>query len=377
MGQILLPTYTDLKTGERKTSAVWWIRYYRNGQRHSESSHSKKKTDAATLLKQREGAIANGEPVTSRIARLTFDEAVKDVVTDYRINGKRSRDDVERRIRLHLEPYFGQCRMTIITTADLRQYVAARQEANAEPATINRELAIIRRAFRLARQSGKLLHVPYVPMLRENNVRTGFFERDQFEAVRTALPDALRGLVTFAYLTGWRIRSEVLPLTWARVDRTAKTVRLEPGTTKNAEGRMLLYGDLPEFVDVIDAQWTVHEQLKKQNVICPFVFTREGEPIKAFRKSWDKACAAAGYPAKIPHDFRRTAVRNFERAGVSRSVAMQITGHKTESVYRRYAIVSEGDLREGLGKLANPGMGQVWGKWRPSGRVATLKRSSK
>jgi integrase len=76
------------------------------------------------------------------------------------------------------------------------------------------------------------------------------------------------------------------------------------------------------------------------DVICPFVFTRDGEPVKAFRKSWDNACAAAGYPTKIPHDFRRTAVRNFERAGVSRSVAMQITGHKTESVYRRYAIVA-------------------------------------
>ena len=99
--------------------------------------------------------------------------------------------------------------------------------------------------------------------------------------------------------------------------------------------------------------------------------------MKAFRKSWDKACAAAGYPRKIPHDFRRTAVRNFERAGASRSVAMKITGHKTESVYRRYAIVSEGDIREGLGKLANQGMGHVQRKWRRSGRVTPLRRSSR
>ena len=93
--------------------------------------------------------------------------------------------------------------------------------------------------------------------------------------------------------------------------------------------------------------------------------------MKTFRKSWGKACAAAGYPTKIPHDFRRTAVRNFERAGVSRSVAMQITGHKTESVYRRYAIVSESDLREGLAKLA---MGQVQTKWSRSRRLATFGR---
>jgi integrase len=98
--------------------------------------------------------------------------------------------------------------------------------------------------------------------------------------VRAALPEPLRGLVTFAYFTGWRIPSEVLLLTWPQVDRTAKTIRLEPGTTKNADGRMLPYGDLPELVEVIDAQWTVHEQLKTRSVICPFVFTRDGEPVK-------------------------------------------------------------------------------------------------
>ena len=74
--------------------------------------------------------------------------------------------------------------------------------------------------------------------------------------------------------------------------------------------------------------------------------------IRDFRKVWKNACAAAGVPGRIPHDLRRTAVRNLERAGVPRSVAMQLTGHKTESVYRRYAIVSESDLAEGTAKLA-------------------------
>jgi len=177
----------------------------------------------------------------------------------------------------------------------------------------------------------------------------GFFKFASHLRRRAALPDDLRGVVTFAYLTGWRINSEVLPLNWSQVNRTARTVRLEPGTTKNSEGRMLPYGDHPELVELIDAQWQAHEL--------------------SFRKAWNKACKAAGYPGKIPHDFRRTAVRNLERAGVSRSAAMKITGHKTENVYRRYAIVSEGDLREGLGKLAG-GTGQVWGKWRRTGRIA-------
>ena len=66
--------------------------------------------------------------------------------------------------------------------------------------------------------------------------------------------------------------------------------------------------------------------------------------MKSFWKAWKTACKAAGAPGRIPHDFRRTAVRNLERAGVPRSVAMKMVGHKTEAIYRRYAIVSDSDL---------------------------------
>jgi hypothetical protein len=137
----------------------------------------------------------------------------------------------------------------------------------ASNAEINRELAIIKRTYRLARQAGKLLHVPHIPMLAKNNVRQGFFERDAFEATRAALPEALRGVITFAYLTGWRVQSEILPLQWAQVDRAAQTLRLEPGQTKNAEGRTLPYGLLPELAELIDAQWQAGERLKQADMI--------------------------------------------------------------------------------------------------------------
>lgn len=94
-----------------------------------------------------------------------------------------------------------------------------------------------------------------------------------------------------------------------------------------------------------------HEALKAKGVICRSIFHRRGRPIKGFRASWASACTAAGYPGRIPHDLRRSAVRNMERAGLSRSVAMQLTGHKSEAVYRRYAITSEADLREGVDPL--------------------------
>ena len=121
--------------------------------------------------------------------------------------------------------------------------------------------------FTLAAQVGKVLHRPHLPMLREHNVRTGFFEREEFEAVRDALPDPHRPVVTFAYFTGWRVASEVLSLQWRLIDRTAGIVRLDVGTTKNDAGRVFPYGDLlPELRDTVETQWLVHEWLQANGV---------------------------------------------------------------------------------------------------------------
>jgi integrase len=219
-------------------------------------------------------------------------------------------------------------------------------------ATIQNELAALKRMFALAIRAGKANHRPYIPSLKVNNVRTGFFEEPEFRAVLGHLPADLQPLVSFLYLTGWRV-GEVLPLTWKQVDLNAWIVRLEPGTTKNDEGRVFPVAALPVLVDILKTQWK-HTQAVAQRTgqIIPWVFHRDGRPIREFRDAWRRACSAAGLPGRIPHDFRRTAVRNLERAGVPRSVAMKLTGHKTESVYRRYAIVSEADLAAGVAKLA-------------------------
>ena len=157
--------------------------------------------------------------------------------------------------------------------------------------------------------------------------------------------------MTVAYITGWRIAAELLPLQWRQVDFKAGPLRLEPGTTKNKDGRM--FAMTPDLRRVLEEQRAATEALQRRSGrIIPHVFHRRGKPIKDFRKSWETACGLAGSPGRIPHDFRRTAVRNLERAGVSRSAAVKMVGHKTESVYKRYAIVSESDIREAAEKLA-------------------------
>jgi integrase len=362
----------------KKRGNIWWVRYYRDGKRHEESSHSTKKRDAIDLLKRREGAIVNGEPVTAKIGRLRFEEAAEDLLNDYRANRKRSLKDVQRRIELHLKPYFGGRRVSTITPDDVRKYIVQRQSATTTTrrahtvrrkdgtlrhvpertrtitapsnGEINRELTALKRIFSLARQAGKLFVVPYVPMLQEDNTRTGFFERDQFECVRANLPAPIQPVVTFAHITGWRILSEVLPLEWRQVDFSAGEVRLDPGTTKNREGRVFPF--TTELRTLLEQQREVRDQLKHdRGLICPYVFHRNGQPIKSFIVGWREACRRAACPGRIPHDFRRTAVRNLVRAGIPERVAMKMTGHKTRSVFERYNIVSEGDLRDAARKL--------------------------
>jgi integrase len=333
----------------RRRGTIWWLRYYRNGKRHEESSGSEKKGVARDLLREREGKVAAGVPVSARMARYRFADAARDIETDYLVNKRRSIGELQRRIRLHLEPWFGGRRMADISADDVRAFSKERLEAGAAPAEVNRELAILKRMFSLAVKANRLTHKPHIPMLQEHNTRTGFVDDAQFLAIRDKLPVAAQRVVEFAYATGWRIQSEVLPMEWRQVDRKAGEVRLDAGTTKNGEGRVFPFTSA--LRRLFDELWKEHEALKQAGTICPYVFHRQGARMKSIRGAWDTACTDAGYPGRIPHDLRRSAVRNMERSGLSRSVAMQLTGHKTEAVYRRYAITSEADLREGVRRL--------------------------
>ena len=343
----------------RQRGTIWWIKYYRNGRPYEESSRSSKEGDARRLLRIREGDVERGAPVTPKLGRLRFEEAGQDVINDYTTNGKRSLRVARRRIEKHLKPYFRGRRMASITTSDVRAYIAHRQatpivtgkgderrERQVSNAEINRELTIFKRMFNLAVQAGKLMAKPHIALLQEDNVRTGFLEREQYEAVLEHLPPALKPVITFAYITGWRIPSEVVKIQWRQVDFAGGVIRLDPGTTKNREGRV--FPMTAELRKLLEKQRTGSP---RRPSIVPWVFHRSGERIVSLLKAWKAACVAAGCPGLIPHDLRRTAVRNLVRAGIPERVAMQMTGHKTRSVFERYNIVSEGDLTAAAQRL--------------------------
>jgi integrase len=188
-------------------------------------------------------------------------------------------------------------------------------------------------------------------LLRENNRRKGFFEPDQYHAFVRKMPEYLRPVIRTAYITGWRIKSEILTRQKHNVDFDAGWLRLEPGEGKSGEGRN--FPLMPQLREVLAEQLEITGALERiTGQIIPWLFHKNGQPIGSFRKAWATACKRAGLASKIPHDFRRTAVRNLERAGVPRSAAMAMVGHQTESIYRRYAIADERMLKEGATKLA-------------------------
>ena len=372
-----------------KRGNVWWLKYSdRKGKVIRESSESTKKMVAKRMLERREGEIAQGKVPGILFERVKFDELAEDIIVDYRINKKKSLDRVQLSVK-HLLSEFEGVRVPDITTPRIQAYVAKRMEwtcldcqhrfpfngerhcpscgktklkKGASNATINREMAALRRILNLgARQTPpRVNRVPYIPMLKENNTRKGFFEHADFIALRDALPDYLKPFVTFGYRVGWR-EQEVASLTWADVDRQNGIVTLKVGETKNDEGRTVyLDGELRELFE------TLWQQRKKKASLSPYVFlNRTGTgPIGNIKKSWNNACRKIGlgygyritgeyvqkWESKLPagpifHDLRRTAVRNMVRSGVPERVVMMISGHKTRAVFDRYNIVNDADLK--------------------------------
>ncbi|MBW3553721.1 MAG: site-specific integrase [Gemmatimonadetes bacterium] len=302
------------------------------------------------LLRRRMEEMGRGRLIGPTAERVTFEDLRDGLMRDYEVNGRRSIDRAKGCLD-RLGEFFGMARALEITTDRLNSYVLHRQEDGVARATIRRELAILRRAFTLAVRAGRIPQAPAFPSLSVDNARKGFLDGETLERVVSELPEPLRPVVRFAAFTGWR-KGEILSLTWGQVDFEAGVIRLEPGTTKNGEGREFPFRVLPPLAELVEAQREQTRALEReQGRIIPHVFHRDGKRIKSMRTAWDAACRRAGVPDAIFHDLRRTAVRTLERAGVSRSVAMKLTGHKTEVVYRRYAIADAAALAEGVEKL--------------------------
>jgi integrase len=341
---------------ERSGSRFLWIKWYdAQGRPHRESAQTTSVKEAKRLRDQRPGSVAKGEPIAANANRVRVNELLDDLENDYLVNDK-VLEAIEPNVR-RLREWFGRHRAVDVSSAHTRAYIAAHRMTEENPGglsngTLMRDRSALLRAYSLAQQGTppKMLYKPHFPRLKEGPPRQGFFEAHEVEAVCGLLPVDLRPVVRFAYITGWRVPSEVLTLTWAQVSFEGGSVRLEPGTTKNDEARIFPFtNDLRALLE--EQRVRTEEIQRRTGQIVPHVFHRGGAPIKDFRGAWDTACRGAGIPGRIPHDLRRAAVRNLVRCGVPERVAMKLTGHKTRSVFERYNIVNEADLQDAAAKL--------------------------
>lgn len=367
-----LPSPTPQRRGRRGQGTVrlrspgrYQIRYVANGRRYVETIGAKSEAEAVRYLQRR---LAEREHEGARFLgpqaeRVTYADLMELVRVDYDLRKRRSYARVQY-ARLHLDAAFGSLRAVDVTEQRLDAYWSARRAAGAADATVRNELNVLRHGYTLALRKHIVRQVPTFPSMAHvarENVRNVFFSRAEFERLRDALPAPLRGPVVFAWHTAWRLKSEVLRLEWSRVNLATGVIRLQEGTTKNGDGRTIVFRPIAELAAMLDAQRAYVSQVERATGrIIPWVFCRAtGERVKDFREAWDAACLRAGLvdgdgkPSKVPHDLRRSGIRNLERAGVSRSAAKKMVGHRSSAVFDRYAdaSVADADIVEAAAQL--------------------------
>jgi integrase len=350
--------------GTERELPTWHIQFSVNGQQFRESTHTDSYNEAQKFLKRRITEVATGKFHGTQTDRIMMSELLDDVIADYELKDRHSIDSMARPVVVrHLMPYFGKLRAANIKVPAITTYVRRRKDEEAAVASINRELATLRRAFNLGVVNGKV-GVAQAPdfshlIQKEKNARQGFWEHDEYEKFRDALPVDERAMFIFGYWTGCRF-GEIAQIEWSQVDMEGQAVRLRDDQTKPGEPRIIpLGGPGTDLHDMLV------DQQRRRAALCPdsrWVFFRQGSispkkksarrgrRIVNISKAWNKAVQDTGIN-RLFHDLRRTGVRNLVRAGVPEKVAMLISGHKTRSVFERYNIVDERDLHDAAEKL--------------------------
>ena len=332
--------------------SIWWVAYYDNGREYRESSKSRERKDAIRLLRQRIGYIAAGTfrhlPASSRTdgTPITMHDLLDHLEHNYRLNNRLSKTTATYLKRLRKR--FARYTVQTCTGLAISHYMAAMQRAGRKAPSINRELAVLRSAFRLGYRHDLVFRIPAIKLLPEYSVRNEFFTRVEIDALLPHLPGYLRDVVLFGFLTGWR-KGEIASLTWANVNRGAAVIRLEPEQNKGRTVRVLaLQGELTVL---IERRWRAR---KVRQTLAQHVFHQDGHPLGDFRRPWLMACRKAGLGHRWFHSLRRSAARNMSLQGIPEKVIMSIMGHKTRVMFDRYNIITESDQRAYAKRLFGP-----------------------
>jgi len=332
-----------------------WIHYPgRDGKTEREPAHTTSAVTARKLRAKRMEEHGRGEP--GRAAeKVRVGELLAALRVDYEVNARASLPTLDSHLAV-LRPAFGHLRALDVTTDRVQRRQREWQEAGTSNATINRRGNILRRAFNLGRQAGRLHVVPYIPRLEEHSPRGRYIARADADAIRTRLPDYLHDFFTVAYENGTR-KGQLSRSLRRYVHLGRGVIEWPPSECKHAEAHVVpLEGEVLAIVERLMARPPLH---------CPYLFhgprcAPGAKPSDAygclgdFKKAWRAACKAAGFPVGrkaggyVFHHTRNTAATNLRAGGMDEADAMKITGHQTAHVFRHYDIGNVEALRERL-----------------------------
>lgn len=367
-----------------------YIRWSRNGKRYckrteltADDRNWERKAKKLLKLRAARKVLGLSDPAE---ANVTYENMQAALLARYESEGCRSlRHPAGRNPYIiglnHLDAFFEGWRAVEIDSDALRAYTDQRRRHGVKGSTINRELSLLSGMFSLAVEDDKLDEnsVPVFHWLKESEPREGFLEPEDYPKLRQQLPEHVRPIVSLGFHCAMRL-GEITGLRWKWVDLYVDVDRGEiriPGKlAKTKKPRIITLGGEPLELLRIEYQREPRGE---------FVFMRDGDRIQSFYKAWQRACCAAGlgkmepiidpktgnakfanprpdrkrakakpqmrYSGLIFHDLRRSGVRNLVRAGVTEGVAMRISGHKTRSVFDRYDIKDDRDLRDAAQKL--------------------------
>jgi integrase len=312
---------------------LWWCDYSAGGVRKRESCKTKSREEALAYLHRKLGSLAEGKLLTPD--RVSISDLLKLLLDNYDLRGVAQQYIATLKIKSVLGPKLGHIKAAKLTTARVNEYIRDRLKT-VKPGTINRELGLLHRAFKIGYDYDPPLvgRVPSFPKLPEDEPRKGFLKPQDYRKLLAELPEELRLAFVVAYHVGLR-KGALLRIKWSQVELPANTIWME-GKRQNRKPEPVavpIYGDMAKYLEM-------------QPRTSEYLFARGSKPIKDFRESWDQACVRAGVPELLFHDLRRREVRNLRRAGVPESVIMKITGHRTRSVFERYNITDHSDTQD-------------------------------
>lgn len=353
----------------RKRGKKYYISYYVNGkQKHEVSKDAKTEAEARRFLKKRRNEIIKGEYVDTATKKLTVNDILDDLYDDLKLRkGKKRLNKYGK----EMEPFpsmvshlkivreeIGSIQAVKLESRHLKKLSLKLKDEGYTNSTVNRKIQPVIQAFNLAVHEGRIHRAIYFKKLDESgNVRKGFFEQSQYDSIQKHLEEPCSDMIELAYFTGWR-KSEIVNLKWENIDKEDNLIRLYPDETKNSKPRSVpLVGPIKTIIDrrakkrVVNITYNTRlkgVRLKEpvtQTSISEYVFHVKGKKVGKLDDIFKEARIKAGLPGKLIHDFRRTASRNLVRAGVPEATAMQITGHKTNSQFKRYNIIDETDKK--------------------------------